>query len=204
MKLYYSPGACSFSPHIVLREANAPFELVKTDLKAKTTDTGKDFWSVNRAGYVPALELDDGTIVTEGPVILQYIADNLGGKNLAPANGTMERYELQSWLNFIGTELHKGFSPLFNPNVTGDGKAALTDRLLARIGVLDKHLADKPYIMGQEFMLPDAYAYTVLSWAPRLKIDLSQFKNIRPYLERISSRPSVQAAKEAEASTKAA
>ena len=198
MKLYYFPGACSLSPHIVLREANVPFELVKTDLRAKTTETGQDFWAVNKAGYVPALELDDGTVITEGPVILQYIADNLGGKHLAPANGTLERYKLQSWLNFISTELHKGFSPLFNPKVTGESKEALQERLLARIAVLDKHLADTPYIMGKAFTLPDAYAYTVLSWAGRMKLDLSGFKAIGPYLERIAARPAVQAATEAE------
>ena len=198
MKLYYSPGACSFSPHIVLREANVPFDLVKTDLKAKTTEGGKDFRAVNRAGYVPALELDDGTVITEGPVIVQYIADQLGGGHLAPPNGTLPRYKLQSWLNFVSTELHKGFSPLFNPQVTGESRAALVDRLAARIGHLDQHLADKDYIMGKEFSLPDAYAYTVLNWATPQKVDLSPFKNIVAYMDRISARPSVQAAREAE------
>lgn len=198
MKLYYAPGACSLSPHIVLREANVPFQLVKTDLKAKTTEDGQDFRKVNGAGYIPALELDDGTVITEGPVIVQYIADQLGGSHLAPPNGTLQRYRLQSWLNFVGTELHKGFSPLFNPLVTGEARAVLVDRLSSRIAHLDQHLADKDYIMGAEFSLPDAYAYTVLNWATPRKVDLSPFKNIGPYMDRISKRPSVQAAREAE------
>lgn len=198
MKLYYTPGACSLSPHIILRETGTPFELVKTDIGAKKTEDGRDFRTVNPGGYVPALELDDGTILTEGPAITQYIADKAGATYLAPAFGTIERYKLISMLNFISTELHKGFSPLFNPAMSEDAKALARERLLARIGVLDKQLADKPYMMGKEFTLPDAYAFTVLNWAKKLKVDLSPFQNIKDYQARILARPAVQEAMQAE------
>ncbi len=198
MKLYYTPGACSLSPHIILRETGTPFELVKTDLGAKKTEDGRDFRTVNPGGYVPALELDDGTFLTEGPAIVQYIADKAGATSLAPAFGTIERYKLMSMLNFISTELHKGFSPLFSPAVPEEAKAISRERLLARIGVLDKQLADKPYLMGKEFTLPDAYAFTVLNWAKPLKVDLSGFENIGAYQKRIVERPAVQQAMQAE------
>jgi len=198
MKLYYAPGVCSLSPHIILRETNTPFTLVKTDIRAKTTEGGGDYRTVNPNGYVPALELDDGTVLTEGPAIIQYVADKAGATTLAPANGTLERYKLQSWLNFVSTELHKGFSPLFNPKMPEEGKAVARERLLERIAFLDKHLAGKDYIMGSTFTLPDAYAFTVLGWTTPLKIDLTPYKSIVAYRERIMKRPAVQAAMKAE------
>lgn len=198
MKLYYSPGVCSLSPHIVLRETNTPFELVKTDIKAKKTEDGRDFRQVNPNGYVPALELDDGTILTEGPAIVQYIADKADATNLAPRNGSLERYKMQSWLNFVSTELHKGFSPLFNPNMPEEGKAIARERLLQRIKHLDDHLATHEHLMGKAFTLPDAYAFTVLGWAKPLKLDLSEFQNVSRYLAAIAERPAVKAAMKAE------
>src|SRR5262245_3145169 len=164
-KLYYSAGACSLSPHIVLRETGAPFKMVKVDLPNKKTEDGGDFWAKNPGGYVPALELEDGTMVTEGPIIVQYIADKAG--KLAPAFGTKERYKLMSWLNFTTSELHKGFSPLFNPKVDDASKAVLKDRLKHRLGVVDKHLASNQYLMGKDFTVADAYLFTMLTWTKR-------------------------------------
>jgi glutathione S-transferase len=198
MKLYYSPGACSLSPHIVLRETNTPVTLVKTDIRAKKTEDGRNFLEVNPRGYVPALELDDGTVLTEGPAIVQYVADKAGATSLAPACGTMERYRLQEWLNFVSTELHKGFSPLFNPAMPDAGKVVVKERLMQRIAALDTHLEGKDYIMGKNFTLPDAYAFTVLGWTVPTKIDLTPYKNIVAYRERIMKRPAVQAAMKAE------
>lgn len=198
MKLYFSPGACSLSPHIVLRETSAPFDLVKVDLKAKKTEDGRDFWLVNAAGYVPALELDDGNVLTEGPAIVQYIADRADATHLAPRNGSLDRYRMQSWLNFVTSELHKGFGPLFNPNMPEDGKAVARELLLSRIGLVEKHLASHAYLMGTDFTLPDAYAFTVLNWARPLKIELSGFPHARDYLARIAARPAVKAAMKAE------
>ena len=198
MKLYYSPGACSLSPHIVLRETNTPFELVKTDLKTKKTENGQDFWRVNPAGYVPALELEDGQILTEGPAIVQYIADTAGATNLAPRSGSIERYKVQSWLNFVAAELHKSFSPLFNGNIPEDCKAVSRDRLLSRMALVDKHLASNDYLTGADFTVADAYAFTVLGWSRPMKIDLSGFGNIADYLARIAARPAVMAAMNAE------
>jgi glutathione S-transferase len=197
MKLYYTPGACSLSPHIVLIEAGVPYQLIKTDLRAKKTETGDDFFKVNPDGYVPALVTDDGTVVTEGPVIVQYIADTTG-KNMAPKAGTAERYQLQSKLNFISTELHKGFAPLFNPAMPEEGKKIIMDRLKLRVGSVDKQLAGKAYIMGDAFSLADAYLFTVLSWAPRVKLDLAEFSNVQAYMERLRARPSVQKAMQEE------
>ena len=198
MKLYYSPGACSLSPHIILRETNTPFELVKVDLKEKKTEDGRDFRQISRVGYVPTLELDDGTVLTEGPVIVQYLAEKANATHLMPQRGTIEWYRMLSWLNFITSELHKGFGPLFKPTMPEEGKAFVREQLLSRIAHLDQHLADKLYIMGENFTLPDAYAFTVLSWARPLKIDLSGFKNITAYLERVGQRPAVKEAMKAE------
>jgi glutathione S-transferase len=198
MKLYYSPGACSLSPHIVLRETDTPFKLVKTDLKAKRTEDGRDYLSVNAAGYVPALELDDGTILTEGPAIVQFIADKAGATHLAPANGTLDRYRLQSWLNFITSELHKGFSPLFNPAMPEAGKTVVREILLSRIALVDRQLASTPYLMGSDFTVADAYCFTVLSWTRPLTIDLTHLKHVPGYLKRIAARPAVKSAMKAE------
>ena len=195
LKLYYAAGACSLSPHIVLRETATPFKMIKVDLAAKKTEDGGDFFAKNPGGYVPALELEDGSMITEGPVIVQYIADKAG--KLAPAYGTKERYKLMTWLNFITSELHKGYSPLFNAKVSDDSKAALRDRLRLRLGVVDKHLGMSEYLMGKDMTVADAYLFTVLSWSkrPAIAIDLAkEFKNLAAYQTRMMARPAVQAA----------
>lgn len=198
MKLYYSPGACSLSPHIVLHEAGLPFEIVKADTKTKVIDGGGDFRAVNPLGYVPALALGDGTLLTEGPAIVQYVADKVPEKKLAPPAGTLERTQLQSWLNFISTELHKGFSPLFNPAMPEEAKAIFRDRLATRFAHVDKHLADKSYLMGNAFSVADAYLFVVSNWTVPTKIDLAPYANIVAFRKRMAERPAVQAAMKAE------
>jgi glutathione S-transferase len=194
MKLYYSPGACSLSPHIVLHETGLKHELVKTNLADKTYEGGGDFRAKNPNGYVPTLELDDGRILTEGPAIIQYLADKAPEKKLAPANGTFERAQMQGWLNFISTELHKTFSPLFNAKMPEEAKEIFRDRLKQRFETMDRHLAKNQFLCGDSFSLPDAYAFTVLNWTKRLKIDLSPFKNLSAYHARVGERPAVKAA----------
>lgn len=198
MKLYYSPGVCSLAPHIVLRETNTPFDLVKVDLNAKKTEDGRDFWQISPAGYVPALELDDGTVLTEGPAIMQYIADRADAMHLAPRNGSIERYRLQSWLNFVTSELHKGFGVLFNSKMPEEGKAVAREVLLARIGVVDKHLGSNAYLLGKDYTLADAYLFNVISWSKPLKLDLSGFRNVSDHQSRVAARPAVKAAMKAE------
>lgn len=198
MKLYYTPGVCSLSPHIVAREAGVPLTLVKTDIRAKTIEGGSDYKKVNPLGYVPALELDDGTLLTEGPAIVQYLADKAPEKRLAPANGTIERYRMQSWLNFISSEMHKGFSPLFNPAMPEDGKKIARERLAARLAHLNDHLGKHTHLMGESFTAPDAYLFTVLRWTVPAKIDLAPYPNLVAYMKRIQARPGVQAAMTAE------
>lgn len=198
MKLYYSPGACSLSPHIVLHEAGLPFEKVKADTKTKVMDGGGDYRTVNPLGYVPALALDDGTLITEGPAIVQYVADKVPDKKLAPPAGTLERTKLQSWLNFVSTELHKGFSPLFNPTMPEEAKAIFRDRLATRFAHVDKHLAGNDYLMGKSFSVADAYLFVVTNWTVPTKIDLSPYPNILAFRKRMSERPAVQAALKAE------
>jgi glutathione S-transferase len=198
MKLYFAPGACSLSPHIVLMESGLPFETAKTDTKSKALDGGGDFRTVNPLGYVPALVLDDGTLITEGPAIVQYIADKVPEKKLAPAAGTLERTKLQSWLNFISTELHKGFSPLFNPSMPEEAKAIFRDRLATRFAHVDKHLAGKNYLMGDALTVADAYLFVVTNWTVPTKIDLTPYPNILAFRKRMSERPAVQAAMKAE------
>ncbi len=194
MKLYYSPGACSLSPHIVLRESGLKFDVEQVDLKEKKTKSGGDFNKVNPKGYVPTLELDDGQILTEGTAIVQYIADKAPNAKLAPPNGSMERYRAQEWLNFIATELHKGFGPLFNPNMPKEAKDAALQRLEMRFGYLDKHFATNQYVTGNAFSVADAYAFTVLSWTGFVKIDLGRWPNVKTYYDRIAARPKVQEA----------
>jgi len=198
MKLYYSPGACSLSPHIVLREAGYDFDLEKVDLKEKKTNGGGDYTAVNPKGYVPALQLDDGQILTEGPAIVQYLADQKPDAKLAPPTGTLERVRLQEWLNFITSELHKGFSPLFNPAVPEAFKTMAKEKLASRFDWLDQHLAKNQYLMGSQFSVADPYAFVVVGWSKHLGIDLKPFPNLRGYLDRVGSRPSVQAALRAE------
>jgi glutathione S-transferase len=198
MKLYYSAGACSLSPHIALREAGLPFEAVKVDLKSKAASDGTTFTDVNPKGYVPALVLDDGSVLTEGPAIVQYIADRNPAAGLAPAAGTPARYRLQEWLNFITSELHKSFSPLFNPAASADWKAAVTANIERRLDFVAKHLAAKPYLLGETFSVADGYLFTVLNWANFVKMDLGRWPAVQAYLARIAARPNVQAAMKAE------
>jgi glutathione S-transferase len=204
MKFYYSPGACSLSPHIALHEAGLAHELVKVDLKAKTTETGEDFVAINPKGQVPALMLDSGELVTEGPVIVQVIADKAAGKNLAPANGTDERYKMQEWLNFTTSELHKNFSPLFNPTIPDEVKKFFTDRILGKFRYADSQLDGRDYLMGKQFTVADGYMFVMLTWADRMKIDLSAMKNLMAFKQRVAARPNVQAALKMEGLLKAA
>lgn len=198
MKLYYKAGACSLSPHIVLREAGLPFELESVDLATKKTGSGGDYLGFNPKGYVPALLLDDGQLLTEGPVIVQYIADRVPEKNLAPPAGSMERYRLMEALNFIGTELHKGFSPLFNPKATEEWKSFARALLAKRIGLVAQQLEGRDYLLGANFSVADAYLFTVLGWAGYVKLDLSAWPVLKSYLARVAARPAVQAAMAAE------
>jgi glutathione S-transferase len=194
MKLYYSPGACSLSPHIVLREAGLAFDAVMAPTKTHKLPDGTDYYTINPLGYVPMLELDDGTRLREGPAIVQYIADQVPNKNLAPANGTLPRYRLQEWLTFIGTEIHKSFSPLFNPNMPEEGKKIYRERLANRFGFVNGELSGKDYLMGDHFSVADGYFFTVTRWAKPMNIDLSGVPNVIAHHARIAARPAVQEA----------
>ncbi|MGB3067865.1 MAG: glutathione transferase GstA [Ottowia sp.] len=198
MKLYYSAGACSLSPHIALEEAGLKYEAISAPTKTKVLPDGSDFRKVNPLGYVPYLVLDDGTGFSEGPAIVQYIADQAPAKKLAPPNGTVARYQLQSLLNFIGTEIHKGFGPLFNPGIPDEVKQVFKAKLLERLQYVDGLLAGKQYLMGDDFTVADGYLFTVTNWAKPMNIDLSGFKNLVAYRERVAARPAVQAAMKAE------
>jgi glutathione S-transferase len=196
--LYYAPGACSLSPNIVLREAGLEFDLRKVSTKTKEIEGGGDFRTVNPLGYVPALKLPDGSVMTEGPVIVQYIADQVPEKLLAPANGTPGRYQLQSLLNFIGTELHKSFSPLFNPAMGEDAKAIFRGRIGDRFKWVNQQLENKDWLLGSQFSVADAYLFTVSNWAKPMGISLDGLDNLLAFRKRMSERPAVQAALAAE------
>lgn len=198
MKLYYAPGACSLSPHIVLREGGYDFTLERVDLATGETETGADYKSVNPNGFVPALMLDDGTVLTEGPAIVQYLADQVADRQLAPPAGTLERYRLMQWLNFISTELHKICGILFDPELPDGVREKLTGRLSQRLAYVNAALADREFVLGDQFTVADAYLFTVLSWAPHLKLDLSPWPALGGYLGRIGNRPAVQQALAAE------
>ena len=204
MKLYYSPGACSLSPHIALLEAGLPYELVKVDLKAKKLENGDDYLKINPKGQVPALALDNGELVTEGPVIVQMIADQVAAKNLAPARDSAERYKLQEWLNYITGELHKNFGPMFSPVLADDAKAFFKDRVMGKFKYLDGALAGRDFLMGKQFTVVDGYLFTMLSWADRMKFDLSGLPNLLAYKARVGARPMVQQALTKEGLMKAA
>ena len=204
MKLYYSPGACSLSPHIALLEAGLPYDLVKVDLKAKKLENGDDFLSINPKGQVPTLVLDSGEVVTEGPVIVQMIADKVSGKNLAPARDSAERYKLQEWLTYINSEVHKNFGPMFSPVLADDAKAFFKDRVMGKFKYLDGALAGNDYLMGKQFTVADGYLFTMLSWAERMKFDLAALPNLLAYKARVGARPAVQAALTKEGLMKAA
>jgi glutathione S-transferase len=198
MKLYYSPAACSLSPHIALYEAGLKFEAVLASTKTHKLQDGTDYYTINPLGYVPLLELDDGTRLHEGAAIVQYIADQVPEKNLAPANGTMERYKLQSMLNFISTEVHKGFAPLFKPGMPPEAQQMAKDGLANRLQWIDGQLASKPYLMGDHFTVADGYLFNVTNWAAFVKLDLTPYANLLAYRERIAARPAVQQAMKAE------
>ena len=198
MKLYYKPGACSLSPHIALREAGIDVELVKVDTKAKTTADGQDYTKINPYGYVPALEIKGGEILTEGPAIVQYIADLVPGNTLAPMNGSLERTRVQSALAFIGTELHKSIGALFNPALSDEGRKSAIDKIDLRLGQLSAQMDGKDYIANNTFSVADIYLFVVLSWLAHLKIDIAQWPTLQKFSARLAARPAVQAALQAE------
>lgn len=198
MKLYFSPGACSLSPHIALCEAGLPFELEQVDVRAKKTMSGGDFLKVNPKGQVPTFVLDDGDVLTEGPAIIQYIADRAPEAQLAPAASTRERYHFIEWLNFLASEVHKSFSPLFKPTTPDAYKPVAKAALGDRFGYLDRHLATRSHLLGERFTVADGYAFTLLRWAPRVEIDLTPWANVRAFQERVAARPKVQEALKAE------
>jgi len=198
MKLYYSPGACSLSPHIALHEAGLAFTPVLASTKSHKLQDGTDYYSINPLGYVPMLELDDGTRLREGPAIVQYIADQVPLKMLAPTNGSLQRYRLQEWLTFIGTEIHKGFSPLFKPNTPEEYKPIVRESLQQRLQWVDSQLAGKQYLMGEQFTVADGYLFTVSNWAKPTNVDISGLANLLAYRDRVAARSAVQAAMKAE------
>jgi glutathione S-transferase len=198
MKLYYSPGACSLASHITLYETGLPFEIDMLIKTTKMTAGGEDFMQINPKGYVPTIRLDDGSILTEGAAVLQYIADQKPASDLAPKAGTMERYRLQEWLTFISSELHKSFSPMFNKDTTEEVKTNARNLLTKRFGYVETQLANKPYLMGDHFTVADAYLFVVANWSNHAGFDLGPFPRIKEYLARIAARPSVQAAMKAE------
>ncbi|MGA8147848.1 MAG: glutathione transferase GstA [Gallionellaceae bacterium] len=194
LKLYYVPGTCSLCPHIVLHEAGLDFSLEKVNPGDKKTETAQDYNAINPKSNVPALVMNDGQLLTEVAVIVQYLADLAPEKKLAPPAGTLARYRLQEWLNFISSEIHKGYSPLFNPKLTDDAKASFKERLAGRIGFAAKALANRDYLMGDTFSVADAYLFAVLRWSPRLGFELSPWPVLKDYMERISARPAVKIA----------
>ena len=198
MKLYYTPGACSLSPHIVLNELGLAHETEMVDLKTKKTATGKDYNAITPKGCVPALVLDSGELLTEGPAIVQYLGDLAPAKKLAPANGTMARYRLQEWLNYLSAELHKGFGGLFNPALPDDMKAALKTTLGNRLGYVAQQLAGRDFLIGDEFSVADAYLFTILGWGDYVGIDIGQWPTLKAYHGKIFMRPAVQATLKAE------
>jgi glutathione S-transferase len=198
MKLYFAPGACSLSPHIVLRESGAQFDLEQVNNAEKKTKSGQDFWQVNPKGQVPVLEVDGGDKLTEGPVIVQYIADKNPGSGLAPAPGTMDRYRVQEWLNFTTSELHKSFGPIFRPTTPDEFKKISKENLGKRFDWLNQQLAGKQYLMGDKFTIADAYLFTVLRWMARIEMDISKWPNLKAYFDRVQARPKVQEALKAE------
>ena len=198
MKLYYSSGACSLASHIVLQEAGLAFEPVLASTKTHQLADGTDYYTINPKGYVPLLELDNGERLSEGPAIMQYIADQVPAKNLAPANGTMARYRLQEWLNFITSELHKGVGGLFNPAMPEDGKTVMRARATMRLKWTDEQLEGKQYLMGDTFTIADAYLFVVANWTQFVGIDISGMKSLGAFQARVAARPAVQAAMKAE------
>ncbi len=194
MKLYFSPGACSLAPHIVARELGIAIETEKVNGMEKKTASGADFWAINPKGYIPALQLDDGSVLTEGPVISQYLADQKPGSGLAPANGTLERYRLQELLGYINSEIHKTYSPLFGKTTAEETKTERREYLKKRYAFIEKSLEGKSFLTGDQFTVADAYLFTVTSWARLTGVDLSDFKNLTAFQERVAARPAVREA----------
>lgn len=198
MKLYFSPGACSLSPHIVLREVGAKFELEQVDNKAKKTKSGADFWEINPKGYVPVLELDDGRRFTEGPAIVQYLADQYPNSALAPACGSFDRYRVVEWLNFISSEIHKTFGPLFRDTTPEEFKATSRENLSKRYGFLEEHFSNHQYLHGEKFSVADVYLFVVSKWLNRVGLDIAKWPHVKAFSERVAARPKVQEAMKAE------
>lgn len=194
MKLYYSPGACSLSPHIIACEAELPIELVKVDLQNKRTETGEDYRQLNPNGYVPLLILDDGNRLFEGPAIVQYLADQAPDKKLIPPAGTFERYQVQQWLNFISTEIHKSFSPLFNSVAPEAAKQYVINILVTRLEMVSERLSSHPFLLGENFSVADAYLFVTLRWGQYVDVDISRWPALVRFSNRISERPAVQQA----------
>ena len=198
MKLFFSPGACSLSPRIALLEAGLPFTTQKVDTKTKQLEGGGDFWAINSKGYVPLLQLDNGEYLSEGPAIIQYIADQNPASGLAPAAGTMERYRLQEMLNFITSEIHKGFSPLFDPTMSAEMKQGFREKLAKRFDWLTNELGGKSYLMGESFTVADGYLFTVLNWGQWVGVDIAKWPVLAAFHARVAARPKVQEALKAE------
>ncbi|MBZ6076338.1 glutathione transferase GstA [Microvirga puerhi] len=198
MKLYYAPGACSLAVHIVAREAGTPVDLVKVDLKAHKLENGADLASVNPKNAVPAIALDNGEVLTEAAVLVQWVAEQAGKSDLLPAAGTMARFRVQEWLNFVATELHKGFSPLWHPETEEGTKRAAREKLASRFAQLDERLGRSAYLAGEHFTVADAYAFTIVNWSHFLNVDLKPFPRLSAYLDRIAARPAVREALMAE------
>ncbi len=198
MKLYYAPGACSMAPHIVAREAGYKLDLVKVDIPNKKTETGADYWQINPKGYVPALQLDDGQVLTEVQVILQYLADQKPESGLVPKFGTLERYRELEWLNFASAEVHKQLGALFNPKLTPEMKEVQLAVVERRLNALNKMLEGKQYTMGEKFTVADAYLFTVLNWTKHFNIDVGKWPNVKNYMARVADRSKVQETLKAE------
>jgi glutathione S-transferase len=198
MKLFYSPGACSLAPHIVAREAGIELELDRVDGKSRRTASGSDYLAINPKGYVPALQLDDGEVLTEGPVVAQYLADRKPSTGLAPAAGTIARYRLMEMLGYINSEIHKAYSPLFNANLAPAIREERLAYLRKRYAVIEQRLSKHQYLVGDSFTIADAYLFTVTRWADTVKLDLTDFPNVRSFQTRVAARPAVQAAMKTE------
>jgi glutathione S-transferase len=191
MRLYYAPGTCSLAPHIVAREAGLAFDLVKVDLATKRTERGDDYRSINPKGAVPALVLDDGTVLTEAAVVIQYLADRAPEAGLIPTPGGLDRYVAQQWLNYVATELHKGFTPLWHKETPAEMRRIVKEQLAAKFSFLDQELARRAYLAGDSFGVADAYAFTIFGWAKFMAIDLARWPNLAAYVARIAERPRV-------------
>ncbi len=198
MKLYYFPGACSIAPHIVAREAGIPLELEKVDLGSKRTATGEDYLAVNPKGYVPALRLEDGSVLTEVSALVQYLADRAPGSGLIPPAGSMERYRVLEWIGYVSTEIHKGFGPLWNAKLAPEARAAAVAALAHRLDLVEKTLEKQPFLTGERFTVADAYLFAVASWAPWVKLDMAPWPKLRDFVARVAARPKVQEALVAE------